>query len=389
MSEVPCTGLRVLDLSQGLAGPYCAMMLAQHGADVVKLEPPGGDWSRQVNPVGGDRTASFITCNRGKRSIVVDLKERAGLDIALKLAARADVIVENNRAGISERLGIGYEQIKTLNPNVIYVSITGYGQNGPYRDRAVTDSLMQAGSGFMTNNLDKTGTPQRLDFFVPDYTTGLMALQATSMALLGRERGQGGRHLDISLMRTMLAFQQHVILTKTFIDGPIPPAFPPTGIFATADGQMAISILREKFFVGLCRALELDRLIGDPRFASKDGRVANEIALNAELDAAFARWTTAEIESRFVKADVPHQRVLTHAEAVADVEIGTAGTVARTVYPDLGVLPLINVPGTVRLGEGDSRAMAPELGADTAVVLSDIGFTDEAVTGLRAKGIVA
>ena len=248
LTALPLHGVRVLDLTQGLAGPYCAMLLAQYGAEVVKVEPPEGDWCRSLGPPYDDRTPAYVCCNRGKRGIVVNLKEAAGRDVLLTLAARADVMMESNRAGVADRLGIGYPVVRARNPEVIYLSVTGFGQAGPYRDRAVTDTLIQAASGLMTANLDDSGLPRRIEFPIPDYTTGMTAYQAVVTALLGRFRGQGGGHLDVSLMHSLLAYQQHAIVGEWVAGGKPPAPFPPTGVYRAADGLVAISVVREKVF---------------------------------------------------------------------------------------------------------------------------------------------
>ncbi|MFT5449493.1 MAG: crotonobetainyl-CoA:carnitine CoA-transferase CaiB-like acyl-CoA transferase [Gammaproteobacteria bacterium] len=192
MIEGAFKGLKVVDLTQGLAGPFCAMTIAQHGAEVIKIEPPEGDWSRTMGGAFDDRTPAFVTCNRGKRAIVVNLKSEAGREVVFKLAATADVFMESNRAGVADRLGIGYAVIKALNPEIVYLSITGFGQQGPYRDRAVTDAIMQAFFGLMTRNKAADGLPRRIDFAVDDYTTGMMAYQTLQPPSMGVPWGKVG-----------------------------------------------------------------------------------------------------------------------------------------------------------------------------------------------------
>ena len=218
----PFEGLRIVDLTQGLAGPYCAMLMAQNGADVIKVEPPEGDWSRRLGvSLGDERTAAYVASNRGKRAIVADLKTDKGLQIVRALVRDADVFMESNRAGVADRLGLGYDTLQALNENLIYLSITGFGQQGPYAERPATDAILQAFSGLMVSNPDRDGTPNRIEFPVPDYTTGLVAYQTLVTALYGRAMRGGGRRLDVSLMQAMLLFQQQGLIARE-VD-PSPP----------------------------------------------------------------------------------------------------------------------------------------------------------------------
>ena len=205
-------GLRVIDLSQGVAGPHCGMLFALHGADVIKVEPPDGDWGRGIGKRHGDFSAYAIAFNRGKRSVAIDLKRPEGREVVAQLVARADVVIENNRPGVLARFKLDYEQVRASNERVVFVSVTGFGQDGPNKDMPATDSILQAYSGLMSVNRDATGMPQRINVLVIDVVTGLYAHQAAAAALYRRATRGGGRHVTMSLMDAIGAVQAGKIL---------------------------------------------------------------------------------------------------------------------------------------------------------------------------------
>ncbi|HVH81435.1 MAG TPA: CoA transferase, partial [Stellaceae bacterium] len=213
------TGLRVLDLGQGIAAPYCAMLLAMHGAQVIKLEPPGGDWSRGLGKRYGDHTATSANFNRGKRGLALDLRTPKGRDIALALAKQADVVIEGFRPGVAARLGLGYEALHALNPRLIYVSISGFGQEGPYIGVACTDSVAQAFSGLAALNIGNDGAPHRVGAMIVDALTGLYAAQALGVTLYARERMGKGTQLELNLTQSAAAILGHKLAEHVLGDG--------------------------------------------------------------------------------------------------------------------------------------------------------------------------
>tara|TARA_R110002096_G_scaffold46313_2_gene123600 strand:+ start:619 stop:1818 length:1200 start_codon:yes stop_codon:yes gene_type:complete len=391
---LPFKGLRVIDMTQGLAGPFCAMLLGHYGATVIKVEPPEGDWSRTLGSGSGDRTSAFVTCNRGKQAIVIDLKQQAGREAVLALAKDCDVFLESNRPGVAGRLGIGYEAIRAVSPDVVYGSITGFGQTGPYAKRPATDGILQAFTGLMGRNRTDAGTPRRIGFPVPDYTTGLMAYQSVSTALYAKAVGQGGRHLDISLMRSMLLFQQQGLVQEAAVPGsshaPVElTPLPPTGTFETADGPVNISIVREKFFQSLCRVLGLPEVGADPRFSTLPARQENDHALRAILEEVIAKRHRAELCAALDAADVPHAPVHDYATVVQDAHVEAVGAVSWLEDSALGSLPVVNLPGTEPLANGDPRGIAPDKGEHTDAVLATLGFDASSIAEMRAAGAVA
>ena len=375
-AKPPFEGLRVVDLTQGLAGPFCAMLMAQNGAEVVKVEPPEGDWSRSLGVSAGlNRSAAFVACNRGKRAIVADLKTEQGLQIVRGLAKQADVFMESNRAGVAARLGLSYENMTAIREDLVYLSITGFGQEGPYAARPATDAVLQAFSGLMMSNPDKDGAPKRVEFPVPDYITGLVAYQSLVTALFGRAMHGGSRRLDISLMQAMLLFQQQGLIARE-ID-PTPPQgspVPPTGTYATADGHINISIVREKFFQGLCKVLALPDIGADPRFGSIEDRRENVDALPPPIVRAVQYRRLEELSVALVAADVPHAIVNDYPQAARDPHVAEVGGIAWQPLSGLPSLPFVNIPGSRALSETDYRARVPNFDGDRAAILKELGL---------------
>jgi len=375
-AKPPFDGLRVVDLTQGLAGPFCAMLMAQNGAEVVKVEPPEGDWSRSLGvPAGPDRSAAFVACNRGKRAIVADLKTEEGLQIVRGLTKQSDVFMESNRAGVAARLGLSYEDVTAIREDLVYLSITGFGQEGPYAARPATDAVLQAFSGLMMSNPDKDGAPKRIEFPVPDYITGLVAYQSLVTALFGRAMHGGSRRLDVSLMQAMLLFQQQGLIARE-ID-PTPPQgspVPPTGTYATADGYINISIVREKFFQGLCEVLSLPDIGSDPRFGSIEDRRLNVDVLLPPIISAIQVRRLEELSAALVAADVPHAVVNDYPQAARDSHVAEVGGIAWQKLSGLPNLPFVNIPGSVSLNENDLRARIPNLDGDRAEILKELNL---------------
>ena len=373
-AKLPFDGLRVVDLTQGLAGPFCAMLMAQNGAEVVKVEPPEGDWSRSLGvPAGPDRSAAFVACNRGKRAIVADLKTEEGLQIVRGLTKQSDVFMESNRAGVAARLGLSYEDMTAIREDLVYLSITGFGQEGPYAARPATDAVLQAFSGLMMSNPDKDGAPKRIEFPVPDYITGLVAYQSLVTALFGRAMHGGSRRLDVSLMQAMLLFQQQGLIARE-ID-PTPPQgspVPPTGTYATADGYINISVVREKFFQGLCEVLALPDIGADPRFGSIEDRRLNVDVLLPPIISAIQVRRLEELSAALVAADVPHAVVNDYPQAARDSHVAEVGGIAWQKLSGLPNLPFVNIPGSVSLNENDLRARIPNLDGDRAEILKEL-----------------
>lgn len=384
-TPLPYEGLRVLDMSQGIAGPYCAGLLAMQGAQVVKIEPPGGDWIRAV---GGGRegiTALTIMGNLGKRSACIDVARPAGRDLVLGMAREADVFVQNLRPGVIERLGFGYETLARDNPALVYVSITGFGPRGPDAKRAGTDSVLQAYTGMAHLNRDSDGTPRRVPFLVPDTSTAVYAAQAVGAALYARHRSGLGRHVEVSLMAACAALQAGPIIDDAMSGGkPVAAITVPSGIFATRDGYMTVTSLNDTMFASLMKVLDLEALCGDPRYADADSRKRNAKEINAEVARSLGTKDTAHWLRAFGAADVLCAETVDFAGFRA-----TPQAVEMEVFEALdqfpyGALPVPRVPG------GDVAwplAPAPRVGEHTREILCEAGLSGPDCDALMATGV--
>ncbi len=382
--DLAFTGLKVLDMAQGVAGPHCGLLLAQHGADVVKLEPLNGDWGRALGKRYDDLSAFGAVYNRGKRSIAVDLKAEAGLAVAKKLASEADVILESFRPGVMARFGLDYATVAKDNPSVVYLSVSGYGQEGPYSKRPVTDAVMQAFSGLMSVNKNDRGAPQRIGVIAIDVFTGLYAFQAVAPALYRRSRIGKGAHLDVSLMQSALAFLSAKMIERE-LEGEEQINFgAPVGTFETADGYLNMNARRDAHFQALMRLLGLDELIDDPRFRDADARVANADAVYDIVRPPMKTRTTAEWLADFHAHDILAGRVNEFPDILADEHVQAQKSVRWTEQPGMGKIPMPLIPGAP-IPEGP-RAQSPRLGANTRQILTELGYEAAAIDAMIAAG---
>src|SRR5689334_15690280 len=280
--DAPFAGLKVVDLSQGIAGPYCAMLLAQYGAEVIKVESLGdGDWARTLGTRYGGHTAYSIIGNLGKHSIAVDLKSEAGKQVVWRLLEGADVFLEGFRPGVIKRLGFDYEAVANREPRLLYLSISGFGQTGPLSERPAMDPVLQAYTGLMIENRGEDGIPHRVPVIVVDMSTALYAFQAVSAALYARRDETKGRYIDVSLMQSATALQSIRLMACHLEGGTMKPGGVPGGVFRTADGWMSILAIKDNDWQSLCRLMEVPALAHEERFAKAAARIANEVALYA------------------------------------------------------------------------------------------------------------
>ena len=377
-------GLRVVDLSQGVAGPHCGMLLALQGADVIKVEPPDGDWGRAIGRRHGDFSAYGVAFNRGKRSLAIDLKHDRGRELVLRLVGRADVVVENNRPGVSARLGLDYESVRRVNPDVVYASITGFGPEGPNRDRPATDSILQSYSGLMSINRDSAGLPQRIGVLVIDVVTGLYAGQAVATALYRRATRGGGRHVNVSLMDAIGAVQAGKMI-EYHLEGPeSQPGGVPVATFETADGYMTINARRDPHFAALCKILDLDALPVDERYATVEARVANQAELMPLLRARVKAMATDEIDAALTAGDVLHAPVNDYRRYFDDAHVDATGAIAWVDHPQVGRVPLHRIPGVPEPRPGSAMASSPRVGEHSRQVLEELGLAGAEIDTLEA-----
>jgi len=386
--EKPYEGLRVVDMSQGVAGPYCAMLLGRHGADVIKVEPLDGDWSRMLAPVYGDNTAYSVAANIGKRSIAVDLKAETGRAIVDRMMPEADVFLEGFRPGVIDRLGFSYERLAAFNPSLIYVSISGFGQEGPMREKPAMDPVLQAFTGFMDENKGQDGIPHRTPTIVNDMSTALYTQQAVAAALFACRDDPRGRRINVSLMESS-ANLQIVRLMSALRDGPFKSGAAPNGVFDTAEGSIQIVIIRDHEFRKLCAAMGEEALGRDPRFETRDGRRENadilfEIVREILLTKPATYWRDA-----FTEAGLQNEVVQSYEEFVRHKQVAETGLISWIAQPGSDAPWAVpNVPGLPRLAPNDAGAVAPRNGQHTREILAELGYEGSEIETLIADGIV-
>lgn len=381
MTDKPLAGIRVLDLGQGVAAPYCGLLLAQYGAEVVKVEPVNGDWMRGLGQARGDHTAYSITYNWGKRGIALDLKDPRGLEIVRRIAARSDVVLENFRPGVVDRLGIGFEDVKTLSPKVLYVSVSGFGQTGPYVKRPGSDTVLQAFSGLVSINKDMEGRPHKVGTTMVDALTGICAFQAVSMALFGGV--EEPRLLDVSLLQSVALLLTPNIADFHLAGGPVPPLNAPAGTYRTSDGWIAVSLVKEENFRQLAEVLGLSELPGDPRFGTFKSRAENLPALIDVLQQRFSTETTTEWAERCAKAGILANPVNDCGDWLDDPQVMATDAYDMLEQPGVGEVPMPRLPAGLPFG-----GISPGIGADTRSVLMEHGYGVDEIASLLAAGIV-
>lgn len=392
MSEQAFAGLRVIDLSRVLAGPYCTMLLADHGADVIKIEQPHvGDETRNWGPPWvGDQSAYFLSANRNKRSMTLNLKSEQGRDILKKLAASADLLVENFKVGTLDRLGLGYETLSAANPRLIYCAITGYGQTGPYRDRPGYDFMIQAQGGIMSITGPPNGAPYKVGVAIADVTAGLFAVNAILTALYYRERSGRGQYIDIALLDSQIAWLVNVA-HNYFATGNAPqrygnahPNIVPYETFPTADGQIALAVGSDQQYQRLCELMECPDLWADERFQTNAGRVNFRESLIPQLRAIFQQKTTAEWMDRLIAAQIPASPVNDIPTILADPQVQ-----ARGMVQELAGIKLLGSVAKFSETPAQIRRAPPALGQDTDLILQEyLGFSQEQIQSLREAGVI-
>ena len=371
--EKPYRGLRVVDLSQGIAGPYCAMLLAQYGADVVKVEPPEGDWARVLGARHGDHTAFSVIGNLGKRSLVLDLKQDEDKARLRALVRGADVFLEGFRPGVAARLGFDFEAVKALAPGIVYVSVSGFGQTGPLRAKPAMDPVLQAFTGFTRENRGQDGIPHRANPIIVDMSTALYTHQAVAAALYARRDDPRPRYIDSSLMAAA-ANLQGVRMAATLMEGgPMRAATAPSGVFRTADGWLQLVVLKDSDFLTLCGLLDRADLAADPRYAGPAERSANAETLNAEVARHLEAEGTAHWQERLTKAGLQNEVVQDYAEFAAHSQTEAVGLISWLAQPGGERLwPVPNPAGTPNLVSGAPAATSPALGQHTEEVLREL-----------------
>jgi crotonobetainyl-CoA:carnitine CoA-transferase CaiB-like acyl-CoA transferase len=388
--DAPFAGLKVIDLSQGIAGPYCAMLLAQHGAEVIKVEGIGeGDWARTLGTRYGSHSAYSIIGNLGKRSIAVDLKKEAGKQVLWRLLKGADVFLEGFRPGAIRRLGFDYDSVAARESRLLYLSISGFGQSGPLAERPAMDPVLQAYTGLMIENRGEDGVPHRVPVIVVDMSTALYAFQALSAALYARRDETRGRYIDVSLMQAATALQSIRLMACHLEGGTMRPGGVPGGVFQMADGWMSMVAINDRDWRALCVAMQIPALADDPRFATPAARLANDVALYAIVRPALAAEPWAVWSQRLTEARLMHERLNSYAEFLDQPHVRETGLIQWLTQAGLNrPVPVPALPGMLHQLDGTKRATAPVTGQDTTSILAEYGYSAAEIEALLAQGTI-
>ena len=391
-------GVRVLDLSRMLAGPYGSMLLADMGAEVIKIEEPdGGDPMRVMGPpfLPDGESAYFLSINRNKQSVALDLTTTEGRAVFVDLAAHADVVWENFRPGVMERLGLSYGTLAAANPGLILCSISAYGQDGPYRDWPAFDLALQAMGGAMSLTGEEGGRPVRMGLPMGDLAGGMFGAFAVAGALFRRSRTGCGAHVDLSLLDSQVSLLTY-IAQYFWADGRVPgrmgsghASVVPYQALATRDGHLIVAVFAEKFWAGFCRAMERGEWTGDPRFASNRQRLAHREVLMPMVETVFRERTTEDWLARLHAAGVPAAPILSVDRVLNDPQVRHRRMVVEVAHPTHGPLPTLGTPIKIDGASALAVRAAPALGAQTDAVLTELlKYPAERIAMLRRGGVV-
>jgi len=386
-------GVRILDLTTMVAGPVATMMLADQGADVIKIESPHGDLMRHFSRGRNGMNASFLSCNRNKRSLALDLKSDGGLKILKQLIATAQVFVHNFRPGIAERMGLGEEVVRAIRRDIVYVSITGYGTKGPYANQRAYDPVIQAMSGLADIQRDRdTGRPRMVRTIIADYTTALTAAQAITAALFARERSGVGQHVQLSMLDSMISYMwPEAMPSLTFVGNETDPSdgeLGPDLIFATQDRYITAAALSDDEWAGMCRALNRQELIADPRFKTARDRSVNAVERRTIASVELEKWRADEILPRLLANDVPSAPVVSRFELLQDAQVRENNILEEFESEAFGKVRMPRAAARFDRTPATIRAMAPVLGADNAEILAELGYDAGGIARLESSRVV-
>jgi crotonobetainyl-CoA:carnitine CoA-transferase CaiB-like acyl-CoA transferase len=392
----PLKGVRVLDLTGVVSGPFATMFLADQGAEVLKIEPIGGDITRRSRAVideAGEFSALFISSNRGKRSLSIDIKSGAGREVMAKLVAQSDVLVQNFRPGTMERLGLGPDELRQRHPRLIYVSISGVGETGPYVKKRVYDPIIQGLSGFADiQSQPVTNRPQMIRTIVADKTTAVYTAQAVSSALYAREKTGRGDHIQVAMLDAMISYlwpegmMQYTVVGTEATAGD--PNDRPDLVFKTSDGYITAGTISDSEWQGFCKASRDPELASDERFATPGGRTLNATARINKMAEYIGQLTTAEWLERLDAADVPCAPILRRSEIIQNEQIVARGIITEFEQPLVGRVRQPKPAARFEVNKASIGGPAPRVGEHSRVVLRELGYTDAAIDRMVADKAV-
>ena len=391
----PFKGIKVLELTSTVSGPFAGMMLADQGADVIKVEPLDGELMRKVGNSVNGMTDAFLCCNRSKRSITLDLKKTKALNILKKLISSADIFIQNFRPGTIERMGLGYEEIKKINKNIIYVSISGFGEKGPYSQQRVYDPVIQALSGLADIQRDqKTGVPKQVRTIIPDKTTGLAAAQAISSALFYRERYKAGQHIKISMLDVMIAYLWPEGSTSlTFVGKETDPSEGQLGldlVFKTKDEKyITAGAVTNKEWIGLCKALKREDLINNKKFNTPNARVKNKIERRKIISKEIKKFSLKNVLKKLQDEQVPSAPILDRKELLKNEQVKENDIIQFFNSKKFG---RIRSPRPAPIYSGtpiNGKQLAPLLGANSIEILKELKYSKKEINSFIKEKITS
>jgi len=393
---MPLAGVRVLDLGRHQAGPTCAMWLGDLGADVIKIENPdrGEDGRASGPPFFNGESAFFLSANRNKRSLALDIKRPEGQEIFRRLAAEADVVIENFRPGVMDALNIGYERVSAINPRIIYCSISGFGADGPYADRPGLDQIIQGVSGLMSVTGFEGGEPVRVGIPIADLVTGLFGAYGVLAALQARERTGRGQHIQTSLLECMVGLMSFQAVRYLNGAGTPPPAGnhhpinAPYGVFRSKDGYITLGATGDKRWRKLCEILGTEEWLTDPRFATNGARHENRLLLEDLISEKLQARTSDEWERIFNEAGIPCGPIYRVDQALEHPQVRHREMVVEREHPTMGTVRLLGVPIKFSETPAGVHRVPPLFAEHTDEILREIGISDEELERLREAGIV-
>ena len=386
--QKPYKGLKVIDFSQGVAGPYCGMLLAQHGAEVIKIEPKDGDWARNLGQEYGEHSAFSVAANLGKKSIIIDLKNKKSQAILDKIIKQSDIFIEGFRPGVITRLGYDYDRLKKINPKLIYLSISGFGQIGPMSHKPAMDPVLQAFTGFMSENKGPDDIPHRTPVIIFDMTTALYATQLISASLYARTNEKFGRKIEISLMEAAAAMQS-IRLMSGYMEGPYTHASSPSGTFKTKDGWIQIIVVKNHEFVKFCNAVGWRKFIKDKRFVNNAERRKHEAILSKEVQKLFIKEKTDYWKNLLDNYEVQNEKVQNYKEFIESEQTKALDLISWLRQPSTEkIWPVPNIPGMPKLTNDDILSKAPSLGQHSKEILKSLGYKDLQIDNLIKDEVI-